>query len=152
MPCLSCSNDGALHVSMDMDMKEGSKAPQLPRFGVLMQLPYNMDSRYSTGVDLSRTMLIVSFLSASAYMSRLLTSSSSLTFVHRKQARRATFAGGSRLTTAVVDSEYCLMRLHSLPAHCTITFPTLMREVRSISVTVIRFHCLSTLTSRWMPQ
>ena len=35
--------DGALHVSMDMEMKEDSKAPQLPRFGMLMQLPYNMD-------------------------------------------------------------------------------------------------------------
>lgn len=37
------ASDGALHVSMDMEMKEGSKAPQLPRFGMLMQLPYNMD-------------------------------------------------------------------------------------------------------------
>lgn len=37
------AQDGALHVSMEMQMKDGSKAPILPRFGVLMQLPYDMD-------------------------------------------------------------------------------------------------------------
>ena len=131
-------------------MKEGSKAPQLPRFGMLMQLPYNMDKSVFYGRGPIENYADLSFHSALDVMSRLPTSSSSLTFVHRKQARRATFAGGSRLTTAVMDSEYCLMRLHSLRVHCTITYLTLMREVRSISVIAIRFHCLSTLTSRWM--
>ena len=37
------ASDGALHVSMDIEFKEDSKAPQLPRFGMLMQLPYEMD-------------------------------------------------------------------------------------------------------------
>ena len=35
--------DGALHVGMEMEMKKGSKTPNLPRFGMLMQLPYKMD-------------------------------------------------------------------------------------------------------------
>ena len=38
------TSDGALHVSMEMDIKEGNKVPQLPRFGMLMQLPYEMDN------------------------------------------------------------------------------------------------------------
>ena len=35
--------DGALHVGMEMEIKKGSKTPNLPRFGMLMQLPYKMD-------------------------------------------------------------------------------------------------------------
>ena len=35
--------DGALHVSMEMNLKEGSKAPHMLRYGMLMQLPYDMD-------------------------------------------------------------------------------------------------------------
>ncbi|MCR5078106.1 MAG: DUF4981 domain-containing protein [Prevotella sp.] len=43
--------EGALHVGMDMEVKDEAKTPNLPRFGMLMELPYDMDksSYYGRG-------------------------------------------------------------------------------------------------------
>ena len=138
--------DGALHVSMEMNLKEGSKAPHMLRYGMLMQLPYDMDKSVFYGRGPIEAMLTVSPRSVSDCMSRRQTNSSSLISAHRKLARRQIFAGGSRRIRMEMASVYSLMRLHSMPAHCIITSLILMKDWRNISVTAIRYRCQSTRT------